>query len=741
MGYLQQLIDVEITNPKTILITSNDIKSQILKYRNEKQIIDSLKIMTEHEFVTTFLFKSSFDNVLYLIDNNPWSKEQLNIEIALNLEQSLFLINTLNLSDHPLFDYLETAKQNGYIVNNPTIPSGYDIQLYLPRINDMLAANLVHAYPSSKTPSCQILEFEHFLEEIENAIESILKLIDEGVSLERIHLFAPSNYNSVITQVASVYSLPINSENNLRLLMHEDGRKVMNQFLNNEDIDLTTVEPLLLETILGILNKFAELEDKSKAKSLIKYQFENSKVTLNAVQGIKIHNKIESLYSKNNLENDYFIMLGNYQDGLISYAQDTNIISDQYRKQLANTDIVNKNENTLFYNILNNAKNSYVSYSKKLLNTSVSLANNLKDSKVVKATLKPKSDYRMSADILKFARANYINQTFNHQTTIYKEQVKNFDLQFNDNKFTGITRNDDNIKLSYTSINNYYKCAYKYYLSHVLRIKNGKFDNRKIIIGNIVHNVLENIDKIEDQSAENLQKIIEKFAKEEKIELNDFDHIYFNKLSSFLELVCVYMRSEEANSSFTTIEREFNCDMEIMPNIILEGKIDKVLSKLDGDNLLVEIYDYKTGSITIDIANAEYGLDLQNIIYFLLLKNYYKNEHGDEVLYGTFQQQIKPKILYDEEQPLDLMKIKGYSKQKNDIVFKRSEKIISETEVEQLLDVTTNKLKEAAVNISNNNYHINPKVINKKNVSCGYCEYANICNKTSLDTVYLNKEK
>ncbi len=741
MEYLNKLIGLKTAANKVILITTSDVKYQVLSYRNEHKIIDNLKIMTESEFITGFIYQVNPQNLMYLIKNNPWGTSELKPDLAKQLAKGLFLIDYLQLTEHELYSYLQTAIANGYQITKPKLPIDYSIEIYLPRVSDELHAVVQPPLLTVSRPPVEVLQYNYFLDEIEAAIEYIGGLVSAGESIDKIKVIAPSSYHPMVAQIAQMYNIPIAKKNELGLLAHDQGQLVYNQLISQQPLDFTDVDSLIAEPIVSIINQYQMYNDLNYFLPLIVSDFEHQTITLNTFAGLEVSNRIDSLYTNQELSENYFILLGNYQDGLITYMQDTNIVDDSNRQQLLNCDQVNYNENQILYNLLANANNLRVSFAKKLTSTDVELANNLSFCTIRNCSPITTSKYSQTADQLRFGRANYLSQVFNTQTDAYNYLSKYYRYQKRDNNFTGIERQYDNMQLSYTSINDFYKCSYKFYLNHVLRVKNGKFDSRKVVIGNIVHHVLENIDVYSDLSASNINHVIQNYVVENNIPQVATDQIYFNKLSLFLETVCSYMRTEEASNGFEKIEREASFEMELKSNIKLVGKIDKLLSKIEGDNLFVEIYDYKTGSITIDINGVEYGLNMQNLIYFLLIKDYYKHETGDEVLLGTYQQQIKQKLLYDEEEYLDMMKIKGYSKQKNEIIFKRQEKVISETEVEQLLTTVDTKVREAANNITDNQFPINPKIIDGKNVSCDYCPYISICNRVNDNYNYINTKE
>lgn len=737
MHYIQELIGIEINSNKTILVTSTDVKNQILLYRLENNIIDNIKIMTENEYMQMFVFKSDVQRVLHLMEHNPWGKETLNVSVAKELEKSLFLINTLKITKHELYPLLKEMENEGLTNFDSSAPIGYDVKIYLPRVNDLVNSVLDYDNLIEKKSKVNIDRYDYYLDEIEQTIEYILSLIEKGVNLDAIHLFAPNEYKQLIVQFAQVYKLPIKSENDFKIYSDIEVQNVLSDIKQNNEIDLSQVSPLICEPAIEILNKYVEFDNPLVIK-LIEDDFKQKSLTLNEEGGLEIKSSIDSLFTKADFENDYFILIGNYQDGLIKYNKDIDIIEDKYKPKKLTVEAKNEREDTLIYNILNNAKNLRVSYSNRVGIKKVTLANNLIGNEIINKNNNSVSNFSMAADQLKFARASYIKDTFNTKTKTYNHLNPYFAVDIKSNLFTNIEREYDQVMLSYTSINDYFQCSYKYYLRHVLRLKNGVSDNHNMLIGNIVHSVLENLDVKASITKEDIMELIKNYTLENQIKLKASDEIYFSKLSLYLETVCSYMKKEEELSGFSDIEREVSYEMDVTDNVKLTGKIDKVLSNIKGDDLFVEIYDYKTGSLSIDINGIEYGINMQNLIYYILLKSNHKYEEGQEILLGTFQQQIKPKILYDQEDILETMKIKGYCASKQENIFIRDQKIISEEEINSLTENVELKIVEVANNVNANKFKINPKIIKGKDISCSYCLYKNICNKTNHDYEYKN---
>ena len=84
--------------------------------------------------------------------------------------------------------------------------------------------------------------------------------------------------------------------------------------------------------------------------------------------------------------------------------------------------------------------------------------------------------------------------------------------------------------------------------------------------------------------------------------------------------------------------------------------------------------------------------------------------------------------------------IKGM-KTKNDGSFYKSAKVLSNDEIKEITDITESQIKNVIENIQNNNFDINPKISEGKNISCTYCKFKDICFVTKLDEVTIEPKE
>ncbi len=747
VGYIKELLNIEnLEDTKNIIICDAPTKQKILSYRAKHNIIDNNKIYLEAEFVQMHIFRPSIDNQHLIRNNNPFGDEVLTVDTARIIERNLALINGLNIREHQLYEYHLSLFAKGYTYQQVAPIGDYQIIVAIALTNDLLVAYLrKHAYTQAKVNKVQspkVLAYNYFLEEVEETISSIAKLLKAGYDYEQIVIVAPNNYHSALRQNLQLANIPLAENEQVGLLQTTFGKQIIAELKSTVNIDFEQVDSLIANSAINIINKYQGLKFPANTYyDFIINDFQNEKITVSSYSGVELCNYQSYLICD---FEKYYFYLGNYQDGLISYKQDTELIDDniRIRYQLPTSSEYNQIQDEMFKGQIGTSKCT-LSFSHKIVDKHVQIANvvsgydreNASANVILQA---PKIDH------LKYARANYTFQTFNTKTSNYKQLAANFDVQLKANKVGPITHPVNGLKLSYTSLNNFFKCQYKFYLQHILGIKNGQFDSRRLVVGNVVHTVLEKIDYEHAITVNDIYQQIINYLHVTEIKHEPIDDIYYWKLAKYLREICTYIQQEEAASGYPQIKREqeFSLTLDKQLDISLIGKIDKVMEKIVNDDIFVEIYDYKTGSINIDFNKVQFGLNIQNLIYFILIQESYKLEEGTEVLDGTFQHQIKPKLLYDEEDVLSTTKIKGYGQVKNEVIIKRSHTKVAYPELEQLLALTSEKITYAKEQIVNNDFKINPKVIDGKNESCSYCDYFQVCNRTNNDIQYLTtKEK
>lgn len=324
------------------------------------------------------------------------------------------------------------------------------------------------------------------------------------------------------------------------------------------------------------------------------------------------------------------------------------------------------------------------------------------------------------------------------------------------NKFTGINNKLDKITLSYTSLNNYYHCSFRYYIDSILKL-NIYEDTFKIYIGNLFHYILSKI-FLDDFNFENEFLNFTKTREFTKKEL-----FYLNILKEELIKIIEVIKYQHSLSGLTSLKLENEIVLKDN-NYTFKGIIDKIMFKEKDNNTYLSLIDYKTGIPKTSINNLIYGIDMQLPIYVYLIKK--SNIFLNPKIIGFYLQQILHEKKLEDKKNIDELyknnlKLNGYSINDSYLVnmfdesyensemikgmkitskgFSHYTKVLTESEIDNLVNIVDLKIKEAFKEISNFNFSINPKVIDGENIGCSFCKYKDLCFKTGNDLVYLEK--
>ena len=78
---------------------------------------------------------------------------------------------------------------------------------------------------------------------------------------------------------------------------------------------------------------------------------------------------------------------------------------------------------------------------------------------------------------------------------------------------------------------------------------------------------------------------------------------------------------------------------------------------------------------------------------------------------------------------------------KKDGELSSSAHALSESEIEEIVNIVDKNIKAAVGEILNGKFDINPKIIDGKNESCTFCKYKDICYLRENNKVYINTEE
>ena len=337
------------------------------------------------------------------------------------------------------------------------------------------------------------------------------------------------------------------------------------------------------------------------------------------------------------------------------------------------------------------------------------------------------------------------------------------DMKYNsyDNKYKIIDKTKikeffkDGLTLSYTSINDYYMCSFRYYLNYILKVN--KFeDTFEATVGSIFHKILSmcfdhDIDIIRTYETE---------IENSNYEFNESEKFFLSILKDELVLIIETIKNQLSYTQLTNsmYEKKIVIDVDKDLQIRFKGFVDKILYNEFNGKTVVAIIDYKTGNPNLNINNTIYGLEMQLPVYIYLIKNEIK-----DVKIGGFYLQKILNNTNDKEKRLDSLKLQGYTNSDLDYIdkvdssfndskvikslrtsskgFYYYSKMINDEEIDTLYNVVDSKIKEASMSILDSKFDINPKEMNNENIGCSFCKYKDICFMKPKDTIKLKEVK
>lgn len=721
-----------------LLICPRDIKEKILA--NNKSLVD-ISFMTLEEYKKRYYFDYDYHTVKYLMDTYGYT-----LNNAKEIIESLYFVEDKDYPNNNLNDLVKIKKElldkNLLILdplfnkhNKDTFAYGYgDI-----RLNDakVLKGTIIDKH-------YDIYEFDTIESELEYVYESIFELLENGIDINNIYIVADNEYENYFKRYNSYYDFKVNYPSNNSLYGTEAAKKFL------EDIKLkgreTIYNELTNKDLVNILNKYLDLNEA--------YDF-----IVEDLKHIKLNKKykdVVQVVSNNYLfsDFDYVFYLG-FNDKVIAYKKDNEYLDNEMCHLLGIDDTNDKNriiKENLICN-LSNIKNLYLSYSK-----------NSPFNKYERQMLF--SDVNYITYTNKYLHSNKANRNrygeLLDNLDKYGEHNDDLDSMYStydrnnygdyDNSYKNFNVGKETVELSYSSMQSYYECAFKYYLDNILRPddSDATFFNT---IGTIAHNVLQ------EMVLDNTRDFDELW--DNQVTFTSAKELYFNKKikEEIREDFNIILKQKEL-SYFDDVECEKRIKLKLRDNIFFKGFIDKILKCKD--NLC--IVDYKTGNTKIEDKYFEFGLNLQLPSYLYLLQ-----EDPSKIIGFYLQHLVAPKYVYDEKKDIETqknedMKLTGFTSSdisriniledldgKSNVVSKlaitkngelsKNSKVISDEDMKDMIKLVEDKILEASTSILNNDFSINPKVIDNKNVSCTYCRYKDICYKRIKDYAYCETKK
>lgn len=751
-----------------LIICPNEEKIKILEKLEQENKLYNLKFMTKKEYLDNYFFTYKDKAILYLM-----KKYHYKVDVCKVYLNYLYVIDLDKVYENKKLKFLQTLKkelkENKLLEYNPTfkeyVKTKKMLILKYPKL-DLYERNAldVKEEKAFQEKDLIVTEYKTMEDEVNGIALEILKLLKKNININKIYLTNVSkDYLYTIDRIFSYYKIPINLEMKYPIF----GTKIVKDYLNEEKLDLDNGNKIT-KKLVSILNSLVDLKDDSKEYkelliSKIKSASLSSEEYQNAVQ-------IKNLENEEFLDDEYVFVLGLNQDNLPKLEKDTDFISDKDKKevQLYTTDEKNKQSKESLINIFYSIKNLYLSYKKQTPFQSMYPSSIIEEYKI--KVVSPKEDIYESSNLYNKIRLGRKLDTYNRYqeiTPMLKELYTHYDIPYQtyDNSFKGINKSTYleqlpfPLKLSYTSMNSYNECGFKYYANYVLKLNTFE-DTFAAFIGSLYHRILQLYKKSNFNFEEEYQKYLEKreLSLKEKVLLVRLKKELLDLLEQEKKQDLILGYIDELHEQ--KIEVPLKKDIEV----IFTGTIDKIMYYKKIEDTYFAIVDYKSGTVDTKIEKMKYGLSMQLPVYLYLIN--YSKVFDNPIFTGIYYQNIlfnypsfdKKTI---EEIKKDRMKLQGYSTddlatlERFDPTYENSEviksmkytekgfyhyaKVLNDKEVYDMINYTKNEIEKTMNKILEGDFTINPKIYDGKNVSCDFCKFKDICYKTQKDTIYLEK--
>lgn len=757
----------------SVLIIPNNIKNKVIKKINSDDRLHNIKYMSKEELYRSYYFSYDEKTIYYVM-----KKYNVEYDIAISYLDSIYYIEDKEYKNKKL-DFLNMLKKelnnNGLLIYNKKFSKlieekkflvyGYD---YLKREDKKLLSNFSNVKyiknDNIKYNNKYVYEAKDISDECNFVANKIVELIKNGISVDKIKIMGISEeYYNIISRIFKFYNLKIDLNDRVSLYDTKSG-KIFLDTLSLENIK----DKNIYNKLVKILNKYTWIS-YNEAKDLICHDLKNTYLDQD-----KYTNTIEVITANNYLEEeDEFVFLMNFNQGFIPKVyKDEYYLTDKDKKilDMSTSYELNKLEKNHIINLIKETKNLIITCKLSSINGECYVSS-IKDELNLE-TINIESKYKYSNMYNKIKLASYLDDLIK-----YGNKNKDIDTLFNtysdinymsyNNSYTKIAKEkvndylDNSLKLSYSSMNNYYKCSFRYYIANILKL-NIYEETFMTYIGSLFHYILS----ISFDDNFDLDKEYDKYLNQHKREFNLKEKHFVMKLKKELEFIINTIKYQYNYTNFDKFIYEKQVDVKIDDRTTFTGIIDKTMYKEDV-NTLVAIIDYKTGNTNINLNNIIYGLDMQLPIYLYL--TYHNEKFTNPQIVGFYLQKIINNIpLKDCKYSLseikkNNLKLEGYSindeillssfdqsyedskviasLKKSSKGFYSYSKVLTPEKISKIVNITEEKIKEASHNILEAKFDINPKEIGNRLKGCEFCEYRELCFRRNEDIVKYKEYK
>ncbi len=717
-------------------------------------------VMGFNEFCKTFYFDYGIDALYYIV-----SKYHVNFSIAKIYLDSLMVID--GDYDNERLAFLKSLKDdliaNNLLKFNPYFANylkKYKICFYHMILDNEVSKvlSLLSSYDvrfekiALERNSLRVCSFSYMDDEVKSVCSKIGFLLKSGVDVSNIYLTnLNDDYRFLFKLYGKLFHLPFCFTKKIKVISTLIGKKFWENVLNCEDDVFKSLdkmvnsyeEQLVLDKLLNFYTQVSNID----CKDFIKAALSELSVSISYDDGICEFDFLKSEVNKD----AYVFLVGANQGELPKVVKDDGLINGCMFSQLGFKDVssINKLIYDETFNRLGYYDNIWVTY-----NTFNNYPSSLLDDFEL---VDEKIDINYEFSHL-FNKVMYCKELdYYYLFGIVTDDLKRLNATYKDvnylsydNSFKSFAFESPKV-LSYTALDDYFRCPFRYYLGHVLKLRD-KSDTFKQKMGVFYHHILDRFYDADFDLAKEVSKYDISFT-------NARERFFFNKFVNWLSSVLDVIKYQDSFGEFKNVLREQEFKVLLLNGFSLKGFVDKIYNTLDA----AFIVDYKTGQSDISLEYMRYGIGMQLPIYHYLLSKqgmlvggFYLQSVGPSLFNCDFKHDVNSLFLKK-------MMLHGYSLLNEDVIkefdkeycnsnviyalkvvsngFSKFSKVLSSTNLKKMDLFVENILNDATNRMLENDYRIETKCIDNKLVGCLYCPYKDICHMQNKNVLYLAKER
>ncbi len=777
-----------ILKKNTCYIVPNVIREKVEKQVSRKKL-ENVKVLTFQEVEDYLSFSYTEDALYFLVSTCHLSipTAEVVLDTLSYLEDKNYHVLRLDkfVVYYRILKEYKKLKFNTYgrefLKRFPIKIIGFDFltkkeKYFLEQLKLLTNVEVIDMNEDVRT-NFEVMKYTEIQDEVEGLAIRISKLLESGVEPNKIKLInLSSDYTPYFERICTYYPFPLLLNNKVCLYETIVGKTFLELLKDHSFDDVVTKlkemytlkdEIKLVNACVDILNGY--LWFGGKTEDILPFIMRDTKkkhVTMKTK--LSQIEKTELLHNYF-LDDDYVFIIGANQGSFPTLEKDEHYITDEISSVTLKDDSVtmNKQQKNGFIKSLHRIKNLYVSY-KETGNGMIYYPSSLLN----------EMNFEVKEEVFDLTK-NYGGAYQKLKMTSYLDALKNYNvlnanlallvnhygideyLSYN-HKFVPFTNFSYVPRLSYTSMSTYFECAFKYYLSYLLKLNDFE-ETFAQKVGNIYHYMFS----IWDKEKETLENELKRLEEETTFDVKE--QVWWEPLRKHLFYIIEVLKEQKICTDF---DKEFH-EKEILAtttsrsDIALKGIIDKIMTYEEDGKRYAMVVDYKTGNPDISYKYLKYGFGMQLPFYLYLM--HHAPEFKDAKLVGFYLQKCLNYNLHTKhEETLEKikknsLKLEGYSLDQTSILchldktFENSElikglkvtkngfssyaKMVTESEMTSILNQMEDNIIESYNHISKGDFTINPKVLENKNRSCNFCPFGDICFKTNNDTIYLGGEE